>query len=254
MRNTAPQMLQFIDYYGVTGFSDIHKLDTNSEKLLLKLFKIAEPIVNLENSQKKQFYFYLPKGTYEDFKELCNETDEEILRSWYNNESAMWFNCTLLVDDFNSKENPFYGVWINHSLVLTMNDRHAIEWPETDASDLCECLIEVVGDVVKKLKEGTYNNWVSENISYEMKLGTVSRKDYWRVFPEEKKKYNVSEEEFNFLKQEKTGNITPKTARQYYEAVAVCYNAIGFKKLSGRFEDIEEEHRRYNGVTPKELY
>lgn len=40
-----------------------------------------------------------------------------------------------------------------------------------------------------------------------------------------------------------------------YEACAICYQAIGLEPKSHcMFVDSDEEHQRYGGVTPKELY
>ena len=45
------------------------------------------------------------------------------------------------------------------------------------------------------------------------------------------------------------------TVRDFYEACAICYRVIGMEPKSHCwFEDSDEEHQRYSGVTPKELY
>lgn len=45
------------------------------------------------------------------------------------------------------------------------------------------------------------------------------------------------------------------TARDFYEACAVCYKAVRMEqRVHFPFRDAKEEHLRYNGTTPKELY
>lgn len=45
------------------------------------------------------------------------------------------------------------------------------------------------------------------------------------------------------------------TARDFYEACAVCYKVVRMEQhVHFSFKDSKEEHLRYNGTTPKELY
>ena len=45
------------------------------------------------------------------------------------------------------------------------------------------------------------------------------------------------------------------TARDFYEVCAVCYKAVRMEqRVHFPFKDSKEEHLRYNGTTPKELY
>ena len=250
---TAPEMYQFLDYYD-NGLGPVQRLDKQSSILLRKLFDAAEPICADANGHKKKFYFYLPKGTFEEYKSIHDE-DEAKLREWFEHESDGWFECTLIKDKFDWENDYWYGVYINHAFVLALNDKNAVEWPETDATEFLHVLIDIVNDVVAKLKAGTYNNWVRENLAYYMKTGKVSRGDYWVAFPEEKKKYALSSHEREILMHEHANTFVPKTAREFYEAVAVCYRGIGLEAISGSlFTDSDEEHVRYGGVTPKELY
>lgn len=250
---TAPQMWQLIEYYD-NGISDVMKLDVPSQALLLKLFDAAGPIAPDENGHKKRFYFYLPKGSFEDYKKLHDGTEAQ-LRDWYNHETDGWFDCMLIYQQLDWEDEPFYGVYINDMYVLSLHDRNEVEWPETDATEFIEGLISIVNDVVQMLKKGVYNDWVKENLAYHLRVGTISRHAYWEVYPEEKTKYALSEHEKQVLMLEKpTTTTVPKTAREFYEACAVCYRAVGLDDGGTLFTDTDEEHRRYGGVTPKELY
>lgn len=39
------------------------------------------------------------------------------------------------------------------------------------------------------MKEGTYNEDVNDNLNARQRTGTISRKDYWDIFPERKDSY-----------------------------------------------------------------
>ena len=201
---TAPQMHQFLEYYDHSVIHPFGRLDEPSKILLLQLFEEASPIATDEQGHRRNFYFYLPKGSFEDYKKL-HDADEATLKEWFDREEDGWFDCLLIQDDFG--------------------------------------------------KDGTYNDWIRKNLTYYMRVGKVTRANYWKAFPEEKLKYTVIQHERDILMQENANTHVPKTAREYYEAVAVCYRAIGLEENECfRFRDSEEEHKRYGGMTPKELY
>ena len=251
---TAPQMHQFLEYYDHSVIHPFGRLDEPSKILLLQLFEEASPIATDEQGHRRNFYFYLPKGSFEDYKKL-HDADEATLKEWFDREEDGWFDCLLIQDDFGNKDDPYYAVMINHAYVLCIGDRNEVEWPETDAVEFLHVLMDIVHDTVAKLKDGTYNDWIRKNLAYYMRVGKVTRADYWKAFPEEKLKYTVTQHERDILMQENANTHVPKTAREYYEAVAVCYRAIGLEENECfRFRDSEEEHKRYGGMTPKELY
>ena len=98
------------------------------------------------------------------------------------------------------------------------------------------------------------------------KYGVISRKDYWNIYPEERKDYRGAFKEWqikDFLrcKNEFAADYIPEncvqhmTARDFYEACAVCYKAVRIEqRVHFPFKDSKKEHLYYNGTTPKELY
>ena len=164
---TAPRMFQEIEYYD-NGFSEASRLDEASKELLLQLFDAARPIAPDENGHKKRFYFMLPKGTFEEYKALHSDRDENTLKEWFDKESDGWFDCTLVRQQFDWDDAPFYGVYINSFYVLGLNDRNEVEWPDTDATEFIQELIRIVNDVVQQLRDGTYNDWIRANLPYQI--------------------------------------------------------------------------------------
>ena len=251
---TASEMQQYIEYYD-NGIGEVSKLNDVSKERLLALFQEALPIASESDHYRKSFYFSLPKGSFEKYRSLHLGIDETVVREWFDNEdNETWFDCTFVCHQFNANDVAFYGVYINGSYVCGLNDPNEVEWPDIDATDMLDVLIEIVRDVIDRLRKGTYNDWVLANLSYTLKTGTISRKDYYDAFPEEREKYRISDHAREILLRDVSTGIVPKTARQYYEACAVCYHALGLSSGNLRFEDTEEERTRYGGATPRELY
>ena len=190
---TAPRMFQEIEYYD-NGFSEASRLDEASKELLLQLFDAARPIAPDENGHKKRFYFMLPKGTFEEYKALHSDRDENTLKEWFDKESDGWFDCTLVRQQFDWDDAPFYGVYINSFYVLGLNDRNEVEWPDTDATEFIQELIRIVNDVVQQLRDGTYNDWIRANLPYQLKTGKVARTDYWNAERPQKERAQHSQD------------------------------------------------------------
>ena len=112
----------------------------------------------------------------------------------------------------------------------------------------------------------TYNTEIQKKLPDDYKYGVISRKDYWDIYPEDRADYRGAFKEWQieeflrckdeFLTDYIPGNcMRHMTARDFYEACAVCYKAVRMEqRVHFPFKDAKEEHLRYNGTTPKELY
>lgn len=135
-----------------------------------------------------------------------------------------------------------------------------------NAIELIDWLIQMASGVLDKLRAGTYNTEIQEKLPDDYKYGVVSRKDYWNIYPEDRASYRGAFKEWqikDFLrcKDEFAEDYIPEkcllhmTARDFYEACAVCYKAVRMEQhVHFPFKDSKKEHLYYNGTTPKELY
>lgn len=119
--------------------------------------------------------------------------------------------------------------------------------------------------MLEELRTGTYNEKIQKTLPDRYKYGVISRRNYWDIYPEERADYRsaFSEEQIaSFLscKNELDAEVPQHclfeiTARKFYEACAVCYQAIEMEPRNYfTFKDTEPEHLHYNRTTPKELY
>lgn len=100
-----------------------------------------------------------------------------------------WYRLTTL------KYNDYYTVFLNGTTVIQESPDNQ-GW-EHDISEYLEWLIEKTQEVITLLKKGEYMVWLNENLPYKYRLGSVSMKDYWALYPEEKADHyeNISQDE-----------------------------------------------------------
>ena len=252
---TSPQVENYIELYN-NDLLNPNKLNKESEKLVVDFFEIAKSIRSYgeEGIEIRKFYFFAPKGTFEEYKKLHSE-DENTLKKWFKYEKDKWYEVKLICHHIIPINNPVYSVYINDFNILSVNNLTNKESATIDATNFIQELIDIEKEVITELKAGTYNERIRKEMPYTMRYGQISRHDYWEMFPKEKAKYAFSDHEYKIISKASKETVPVKlTARKFYEACAICYKAVGMEANSSRFEDTEEEHERYNGTTPKEMY
>ena len=127
---TTAKMYNYIELYDGALF-EIKKLDKQSKELLIKLWDLIKTIKPIgENTNRRSFYFFTPKGSYEEYRELYDkdfdsdlfENDEEKLKKLYSYEEDSWFKLMFLYHRYKEEEEPFLGLLINDFYLLSIND------------------------------------------------------------------------------------------------------------------------------------
>ena len=96
-------------------------------------------------------------------------------------------------------------------------------------------LINKVKECIKKLESGTYNDYIKENYSYKNRFGVIKRKDYWNLYPDNKKNLlnKISQEEMDYFiknaSKKQDNRIKNMTSGKYFECVGLVYKNIGYE-------------------------
>ena len=149
------------------------------------------------------------------------------------------------------ERDDYRAIFLGRELIYQSRVYEEHEVYEYGLKDLFIWMEAAVKKCVEDLKNGTYNSDVCNNLSARQRTGTISRKDYWELFPDSKKSYlsEISDEDIEVfvsnIKDQKDGQpvgayISEMTAGKFYE-----YCAIGYK--ANHYENLE-------GLTPKEQY
>ena len=242
-------------------------LDEKSRHALMHLFHLTDQIAPVGRDNRREFWIKAKRGSIEDFRQHYDEdaTEElaEAMQEQYP-EEEYWYKFVSM-HHTGCRKGEFFGVFLNGKPVLNINDPNEDKNP-FHAVELIEWLIQMASDVLDRLRAGTYNAEIQKNLPDDYKYGVISRKDYWDIYLEDRADYRGAFKEWqieDFLrcKDEFSENYIPEnclqhmTARDFYEACAVCYKAVRMEQRAHfPFKDSKEEHLRYNGTTPKELY
>lgn len=243
-------------------------LDEKSQHALMYLFHLTDQIAPVGRDNRREFWITTKRGSIEEFRQYYDEdaTEEELAEAMQEQypQEEYWYKF-VSVHHTNCRKGEFFGAFLNGKPVLSMNDPNE-DGNSFNAIELIDWLIQMMTGVLDRLRAGTYNAVIQEKLPTDYKYGVISRKDYWDVYPEDRADYRGAFKEWqikDFLrcKDEFSVDYIPEnclqhmTARNFYEACAVCYKAVRMEqRVHFPFKDSKEEHHRYNGTTPKELY
>ena len=173
-----------------------------------ELFKMVRGISPYNKTTGlRKLFIPVDRGTVEDFRNYCGYYDEEdeispeeLDETWkrdYPNEKQ-WFSFAFIEDN----ENGYRGIFLDNRLVLETMPGPTPPYPE-DASEFVEWLVVKVRECLPILKSGEYNRIIRQELSPDQRTGTISRKDYWELYPEDREEYfsNLSDaDQKEFLK------------------------------------------------------
>ena len=94
------------------------------------------------------------------------------------------------------------------------------------------------------MQEGTYNDDVNNNLNARQRTGTISRKDYWDIFPERKDSYlsditdAVIKKFVSYISEQYDNKpvgsyLDEMTADIFYEFCSMGYKANKYEHLEG---------------------
>ena len=277
-----------IDYFirVLEGSFAPHSIDDKSKEKIKELFSLLDGMKpTRENSERSSFWIRVSNGTLKDYTEKYikhnyfeeDEDDdlstEEGRKKWrekwkgyarddyqktYKGEEYKWYRLDALYHT-NRDGEPFYGVVLNHSYILSVGDPNSRGGYDIDATEFIGELMRLASETVSLIKEGKYEEWLSE-LPFEDRYGTIGRKTYWDIFPDLRDEFRAGVTEEEIAEFVRTAETAPEkynpamTARDFFEACEMCYKAAGYEPRKNRYNDSEEERARYGGTTPKEIY
>ena len=266
-----------VDQYKDTGGP--LKSNAAGEKTSLLIARLAEILDQLEPQWNDNYhsiwarirrptfrqYYNRHFGIDEPFKDARFKTLESAKEN-YNADYPMpnaWYR--LAIKHFTKRAGEeFYAFFIDRSCVFTvkdLSDNYVLE-----AEELLAWAINEAETFVSEVRKGTCEKNILSKIPYIYRKGKIKRKDLWEVCPKSKKDFFKPYDKreikkfFSFFNSESPANamLPNMTARIYYEACAVVYNALGMQRETPTYNYVETdaERERYGGVhqTPKEQY
>ena len=247
----------FLEWYGFGSDNRnpvLYNAETNAA--LDDLFAEVRRISPYDSNGTRELYFLVDRGSIEDYMECnnllsedCEMSSEEIEEMWKRDypQEKQWFSFSFIEDD----ENGFRAIFKNNRLFLQTMPKVPFPSYPLDESEFVRWLIEKVRECIPDIKSGEYNRKIREELSPDLRVGTISRKAFWDIYPEEKEEYfsglpDADRDEFlklmeNYRKDALPDNLVEDmTSGLFFRCCQMGYAA--------------NHYERSDTLSPKELY
>lgn len=231
--------------------------DKEATDAINKVFEQLHKIAPCGDDERRELWLKAERGVardYDDFEYLRDEeiveTYEDFTKMWreeYSDE-VNWFHLVTL------EREDYRALFLGRELIYQSRVFEERGGYEYGAKELFVWIEETVKKAVEELADGTYNEDVNTNLSARQRTGTISRKDYWELFPDRKDSYlkDMSDEEIELFMsniKEQTDRqpvgeyISKMTASRFYEYCSIGYKANKYENLEGL--SAKEQYYKY---------
>ena len=193
----VPKIDHYIDWLGSISYRDFYDTTTYSERsyeLLDELFALVKQITPTTDTGARELWLCAERGSIDDFGKYEDYLDEEVVSNYedfenlwkeYYPEDVTWYHFLAI----ESNAGRYRAVFLNHKHILEQDASKEKSTFTHDVSELLEWLIESIKEIITELKAGTYNERITRELPPQHRTGTISRKDLWDTFPEERKAF-----------------------------------------------------------------
>lgn len=236
--------------------------DEEVKKKINELYELLDKIKPQEGGDAlKILYFSVDKGTIESYG------DYEDAKSWGEVDSYEQFEKNYQ-DDYpdeiywyrlvTSKYQSYRTISVNFKTIICADlNEKGNDFKSNQLQELLDFLIYKVRECIVMLENNTYNDYITNNLSYNKRFGVIKRSDYWTLYPDRKNNLlsEISKEEIDeFIKKasdQTNDRIKDMTASKYYEAVRLSYQNNNYdigdlsdKELYLKYSDGRDEGLR----------
>ena len=231
--------------------------DKEATDAINKVFEQLHKIAPCGDDERRELWLKAERGVardYDDFEYLRDEeiveTYEDFTKMWLEeySDEVNWFHLVTL------EREDYRALFLGRELIYQSRVFEERGGYEYGAKELFVWIEETVKKAVEELADGTYNEDVNTNLSARQRTGTISRKDYWELFPDRKDSYlkDMSDEEIELFMsniKEQTDRqpvgeyISKMTASRFYEYCSIGYKANKYENLEGL--SAKEQYYKY---------
>lgn len=181
-------------------FCDADTLTEEMKELLIekileaidKVYAILEAVEPCGEDNRRELWLKAERGTIDDYDDYESLKDEEVVENYeefekmwheeYPDEISWYHLVTIERDDYRA-------IFLGRELIYQSRILEAHSSYEYNVEELFVWMQDAVKRCIAQMKEGTYNEDVNDNLNARQRTGTISRKDYWDIFPERKDSY-----------------------------------------------------------------
>ena len=155
--------------------------DKKTLEAIDKVYAILEAVEPCGEDNRRELWLKAERGTIDDYDDYESLKDEEVVENYeefekmwheeYPDEISWYHLVTIERDDYRA-------IFLGRELIYQSRILEAHSSYEYNVEELFVWM-----------QDGTYNEDVNDNLNARQRTGTISRKDYWDIFPERKDSY-----------------------------------------------------------------
>ena len=216
----------------------VKRVDKKSLKIMDEIFDMLDTLESDIREGYHYFWIYSDRGTYTNYRKE-KKYDTEFISS--KKDFIDFFPTNTIWFEFGAIRDERVRFITINSLDIEILSEPDIETEfARDYSDVLSWIKERVQTIIEGIKNGNYNKKVAEELPYNLRYGTVSRKVFWEKHPEDKQGAveGLTDEEIKkFLEliacEKKDyipeNRIKEMTFNKYFSMACSCYLANGLK-------------------------
>ena len=221
--------------------------DKKTLEAIDKVYAILEAVEPCGEDNRRELWLKAERGTIEDYDDYERLKDEEVIENyeefekmWHDEypDEISWYHLVTI------ERNDYRAMFLGRELIYQSRILEAHSSYEYNVEELFVWMQDAVKKCIVQMQEETYNDEVNNNLNARQRTGTMSRKDYWDIFPERKDSYlsditDAEVKKFVSYISEQHGNkpvgsyLDEMTAGKFYEFCSMGYKANKYEHLEG---------------------
>ena len=229
--------------------------DPQSMAMIDEIFALMRRLKPSLDNGGKELWLVADRGPIEDFGDVNEwieegyaDDEDEFRRNWLAEypDERVWYGLIAIEDE----KYGIRALSLGHKTIYSWS-KHMETIGKMEVTPFIAWVLESVKGCVAELEAGTYNARIEAELPVRLRTGTIRRKDFWDVFPEQRADFfkDITREEINEFAErisqqpddsrEFKGRVQELTANTFYGYCALGYAA---------------NHYKCSELTPKEQY
>ena len=239
----APAIRHYMHWLRNAGstFSKEMTYDKKSYPLIDELYQELRKIAPCGDRNLRELWLRSDRGTLADLGDVDEliedgefESEEEAKSYWEDMfpDQEYWY----LLQTIEDEDTGYRVIFVGHEFLIEVDPRYQKTSLIYDISEFVEWILHEVKRCIAELEEGTYNDNVRNNLPAKHRTGTITRKELFDIFPEEREDLfkNLSNEDrqafitcaTEAMPEERLPSMT---ANDFFRFCAYGYEANGYK-------------------------
>lgn len=220
-------------------------ISAQSMVMIDEIFALMRRLKPSLDNGGRELWLVAERGPIEDFGDVNEwieegyaDDEDEFRRNWLAEypEERSWYGLVAIEDE----KYGIRALSLGHKTIYSWS-KHMETIGEMEVAPFIAWVLESVKGCITELEQGTYNARIEAELPVRLRTGTIRRKDFWDVFPEQRTDFfkDITKEEINEFGERISqqpddsrkfeGRVQGLTANTFYGYCALGYAANHYK-------------------------